>query len=147
MRTTWGIVAAIAIVTSFHLPLCGDISWSDDEEYYPASREQQEERSQRPVTPSKNPNQPDIRQLSEAFGYFIGQDISKQGIHFDVEAVVKGIHDSVAGNPPPMDEEDYEEVVANFRDKHFQELANFNMTLADAFMTSNGKRQDITQAV
>ncbi len=140
MRTFWPMTIVWA-ATSCCLPLFGDISWSEDDEEPHTPIPQR-----RVVMPARQPGQ-DIQQLSEAFGYFIGQDISKQGIHFNIDAVIKGIQDAVTGNPPPMQETEYEEAVANFRDKHFQEVANFNLTLADSFMLSNGKKTEVVQAV
>lgn len=95
----------------------------------------------------RNSPQSNIHQISEALGYFIGQEISKNGLRLEMDSVVKGIKAAVAGQPAPMTEEEYEEAVAAFRDKHFQEVANFNLTLADAFMASNAKRQDIVQVI
>jgi peptidylprolyl isomerase len=46
-----------------------------------------------------------------------------------------------------MDEEEYESTIAQFRERHFREIANFNLALAEAFMKSNAKKQGIVQAI
>lgn len=141
MVCKWSLNTTIALASMLPLLCLADSGWTADDDDDTGYHQQHG------VAPALNPNQPNIQQLSEAFGHLIGQDISKQGIHFDVEAVIEGIRNGVAGNPAPMSENDYDDVVANFRNKHFQEIANFNLALADAFMISNGKRQDIVQAV
>ncbi len=132
------------ILCSFLLlsPNYADISWIHDE----VAEENQDSRPRRGTPATRAARQPDIHQLSEAFGHFIGQDISKQGIHLDINDVITGIHDGVQGKPAPLSEQEYDSIISNFRSQHFQELANFNLALADAFMLSNGKRSDIVQA-
>lgn len=149
MGTKCSIATAFALLSIVCGPVYADSSWVDDEDdyYQPQQYQQQQPQQQAQRTaPMRNSQQPNVRELSEAFGHFIGQDISKHGIHLDLEAVIEGIRNGVAGHPAPMNENEYEEVVANFRNKHFQEVANFNLALADAFMASNAKRQDIVQA-
>ncbi|MDP1834482.1 MAG: FKBP-type peptidyl-prolyl cis-trans isomerase [Chlamydiales bacterium] len=149
MGTKCSIATAFALLSIVCGPVYADSSWvDDDDDYYQPQQFQQQQPQQQAqrTAPARNNQQPNVRELSEAFGHFIGQDISKHGIHLDLDAVIEGLRNGVAGHPAPMNENEYEEVVANFRNKHFQEVANFNLALADAFMASNAKRQDIVQA-
>lgn len=140
MGKQWKSIITVAVVSLLASPCHADGSWFDEDT---AEHAQTPARS---TTKSNKSIQPDMHQLSEAFGHFIGRDISKMGLHFDVNAVVKGIREGVAGKPAPMDEEEYEAVITQFRERHFQEVANFNLALADAFMKSNAKRPGIVQA-
>ena len=99
------------------------------------------------VTTKKEITKEDIARLSEAFGNFIGKNLSNPGINFDLESLIVGIREGAAGKPSPMNEEEYEETLAALQEKAVEELSSDNLKKADAFLTENSKAKDIIELV
>lgn len=79
----------------------------------------------------------DIQKISEAFGHFIGRNLNTPGVNFDVDSVIKGIRDGVAGKPAPMSDKDYEEKMMLLQKVAFSKLAEHNLKAANEFMAKN----------
>ncbi len=130
-----------------------DISWGiSEEEFEPQQTQQQWHTAEvvpetRATKPIQHGNQPNIHEISEAFGHYIGQDLNRQGVKFDLEAVLRGIEGGASGRPAPIEEAAYQTIVENLRDQCFQDKATCNLTLSDAFMEANSKREDILEVV
>jgi peptidylprolyl isomerase len=99
---------------------------------------------QEAVTPAEQP-QIDIKKLSEAFGNFIGKNLKTPGISFDLESLIKGIRDGAAGKPSPLNEQEYEDMMAAFQEKAFKEIATRNLKNANEFMTKNANEQGVVE--
>lgn len=87
----------------------------------------------------------DIEKLSMAFGNFIGKNLKGPGINFDLEALISGIRDGVAGKPSPMSEEEYEDALANMQEKAFNDISEQNLTQANTFLEKNSQEKNIVQ--
>ncbi len=144
MSTTHFTARLILTTCLFLSPAYADISWIHDETI--AEEEIPLVQSRRGLNSPKTAKQtPDVKQLSEAFGHFIGRDIGKQGIQLSIEDVITGIREGAKGKAPPLTEQEYDKITTNLRSQQFNELSTFNLALADAFMVSNAKRHDIVQ--
>lgn len=149
MSTTHSCLLGLYLgIMAFTSPVSADISWVDEEDFSIEPVPRQEVVQQSAIkAPVRGEKQPDLRDLSEAFGHFIGRDLSKQGVRMDLEAVLEGIQKGAKGNPSNLSEEEYEQFFANFRDRNFQQLAGLNLRLANTFMAANAHQEGIVEAV
>lgn len=99
------------------------------------------------VETSQAPKDVDIAKVSQAFGNFIGRTLNSPGIgiHFDIDAVIKGIRDGVAGTPPPMSEQEYEKAIAALQENAFNALAEKNLKIANEFIAEKAKAKDVVE--
>jgi peptidylprolyl isomerase len=88
---------------------------------------------------------PDVKKLSEAFGHFIGRNLKSPGINFDLEAIITGMRAGAAGNPPPISDKEYEELMTTFQEKAFKEMSETNLKAANEFMAKNAKEADVKE--
>ena len=56
------------------------------------------------VAPELSPQE--VSKLSEAFGHFIGKNLSSPGVQFDLDSVIKGLRDQAAGKPSPLGDQE-----------------------------------------
>lgn len=100
---------------------------------------------------STNPadqNKPiDMKKLSEAFGNFIGRNLQSPGLSFDLESIIKGIREGASGQPSPLTEKEYEEMMAAVQEKAFKEMSTSNLKTANDFMTKNKQEAGVTEVV
>lgn len=87
----------------------------------------------------------DILRVSEAFGHFIGRNLNSPGIEFDLEGIIKGMRAGAAGQPAPMSDKEYEEMMARLQEKALKALSETNLTKANAFLTENAKSKGIVE--
>lgn len=110
-----------------------DCAWEDCEEI-----SQQEE-----AKADQSPQSWDLNHLSETFGHLIGLELRNQQIELNVDAVIHGLRQELAGQPAPMSENEYTEAMQQIKESHFKEIANHNLALANAFMASNAKKPGV----
>ncbi len=79
----------------------------------------------------------DLPRLSEAFGHFIGRNLSNPGAEFDIDTLVIGIRNGAEGKPQPMSDEEYEEMMTTFQERAFKALASQNLEKANDFLNEN----------
>jgi len=84
-----------------------------------------------------------ITHVSEAFGHLIGKNIESIGMKLDIESVVKGLHDSIAGKSSPMTEMECIQAITAAQEKAFQAKASENLSLAETFLAKNKKQKDV----
>jgi len=95
----------------------------------------------------EQPQEVNITKISEAFGHFIGRNLQAPGVKFDVDSLIKGIRDGVAGKPSPMSDEDYEAAMLSLQEKAFNQLSEDNLKAAAAFLDQNTKQQNVVIVV
>lgn len=108
-----------------------------------------------PTTASTNPSstpvekntQIDMKKLSEAFGHFIGRNLQSPGLSFDLDSIIKGIREGSAGQPSPLNEKEYEEMMSAVQEKAFKEMSATNLKSANDFMDKNQKETGILEVV
>lgn len=95
--------------------------------------------------PSSSPSKETIDRnlISEAFGHLIGRNLENPGITFDMESIIRGMRNAVAGKPAPMSEENYEKMMAIIQEAAFDELARSNLDDAEKFLTDNAKKSEV----
>lgn len=98
-----------------------------------------------PAEANKPETQIDMNKLSEAFGNFIGRNLQSPGLKFDMESLIKGIRDGAAGQPSPLNEKEYEEMMAAVQERAFKEMSNNNLKNANEFMTKNAKEPGVVE--
>ncbi|MGM0440094.1 MAG: FKBP-type peptidyl-prolyl cis-trans isomerase [Chlamydiota bacterium] len=85
----------------------------------------------------------DVKKISEAFGYLIGNNLKNPGFTFDMESIIKGIRDAAAGKEAPMSESEYEEMIAMIQENAFNELATTNLQEAESFLDNNADTEGV----
>jgi peptidylprolyl isomerase len=89
----------------------------------------------------------DMKKLSEAFGHFIGRNLQSPGLRFDLESMIKGIREGAAGEPAPLSDKEYEEMMAAVQERAFKEMSTSNLKAANEFMSKNSKTQGVIEIV
>lgn len=87
----------------------------------------------------------DINKVSEAFGHLIGKNLETLGFEFDMQQVIKGMQDSLAGKTPPMNETECVQAISIVQEEAFQKLATKNLKLATQFLAKNEKEAGIIE--
>lgn len=89
----------------------------------------------------------DMKKLSEAFGNFIGRNLKSPGLSFDLESIIKGIREGAAGQPSPLTEKEYEEMMTAVQEKAFKEMSSTNLKAANDFITKNKQESGVVEIV
>jgi len=84
-----------------------------------------------------------IPKVSAAFGHLIGKNLEALGFEFDMEQLIKGLRDSLAGKTSPMSEAECVQAVSQIQENAFNKLAQENLKIAEEFLAKNRKKQDI----
>lgn len=101
-----------------------------------------------PATNQADQSKPiDMKKLSEAFGNFIGRNLQSPGLSFDLEGIIKGIREGSAGQPSPLTEKEYEEMMTAVQEKAFKEMSSNNLKAANDFMAKNKQEAGIVEVV
>lgn len=87
--------------------------------------------------------QGDIQKVSEAFGHFIGRNLSAPGIKLDLDSIIKGMRDGAAGRPAPMTDKEYEALMTKLQEAAYKNVSAENLKAANEFMMKNGKEQNV----
>ena len=111
---------------------------SADDKRFPSATTNQADQSAKPI---------DMKKLSEAFGNFIGRNLQSPGLSFDLESIIKGIREGAAGQPSPLTEKEYEEMMTAVQEKAFKEMSSANLKSANDFMEKNKKESGVTEVV
>lgn len=108
---------------------------------------QADKRVQATAEKSDKSDQIDMKKLSEAFGHFIGRNLQSPGLKFDLEAMIKGIRDGASGQPAPLSEKEYEDMMAAVQERAFKEMSSNNLKTANDFMTKNSQATGVVEIV
>lgn len=92
-------------------------------------------------------SQADILRISEAFGHFIGRNLSTPGIKLDLESIIKGMRDGAAGKPAPMSDQEYEKMMAQLQEKAYRHVSEDNLKAANEFLIENAKKSGVVEIV
>ena len=87
----------------------------------------------------------DIKKASQAFGHFIGRNLNTPAMQFDMEKVIQGIRDGIAGKEPPLTDKEYEALMMRIQKKAFDNLSATNLKAADDFMAKNAKEPNVKE--
>jgi len=91
--------------------------------------------------PLKGAEEPiDYDKLSETFGHLIVRHLD---FELDLDKVVKGIQDEREDKPSPLTEEQYEQIIYSLQETMFTEAGEKNLAEAEAFLQSNGQKEDV----
>ncbi|MCB1082007.1 MAG: FKBP-type peptidyl-prolyl cis-trans isomerase [Chlamydiia bacterium] len=85
----------------------------------------------------------DLQKVSQAFGHLIGKNLDSLGFEFDMQEVIKGMEDSVAGKESPMNETECVQAISLVQEQSFQKLAQKNLEDANTFMADNAKEEGV----
>lgn len=89
----------------------------------------------------------DMIKLSEAFGNFIGRNLKSPGLKFDLDSIIKGIRAGAGGQPSPLTDKQYEEMMAAVQEKAFKEMSTTNLKNANEFMEKNKSAEGVSELV
>jgi len=87
------------------------------------------------VAPELSPQE--VSKLSEAFGHFIGKNLSSPGVQFDLDSVIKGLRDQAAGKPSPLGDQEYEQMMGRLQAQAYLKIAEDNLTQANDYIKKN----------
>lgn len=87
--------------------------------------------------------EPTIEQISEAMGHLISKNLQSLGLHFDLQAVVKGLQDAVEGKASPLEEEDCLQAINALQEEQLHQLADDNLDQATAFLQENSQKKGV----
>jgi len=87
----------------------------------------------------------ELSKLSLAFGHFIGKNISKPGIPFDLDKVIEGIKEGAEGKPSPISDQEYQSLLMKYQEKAFKKVAEENLEKANAFLEKNIKEEGVKE--
>lgn len=99
------------------------------------------------VTKADRLSQDDMKKLSEAFGHFIGRNLQSPGLKFDIDSLIKGIREGANGEPSPLTEKEYEEMMAAVQERAFQEMSDTNLKAANDFIEKNRREDGVIEIV
>lgn len=105
--------------------------------------EKQETKSQTEQTQDVTPE--DIKKASEAFGHFIGRNLNTPAIKFDLDKIIQGMKDGMAGKEAPLSDKDYEELMMRIQKKAFENLSTANLKAAEEFMAKNAHEPKVVE--
>lgn len=91
--------------------------------------------------------QDEIQKVSEAFGHFIGRNLNTPGVKFDIDSIIKGMREGVAGKPAPMSDQEYEALMTKLQEQSFNALAEANLKAANDFLAKNSKESNVVVIV
>lgn len=83
--------------------------------------------------------------LSEAFGHFIGRNLHTPGMDFDLESIIKGMREGVAGKPAPMSDQEYEALLGKVQEKAVKALAETNLKAANDYIIQNKSKPNVKE--
>jgi len=73
--------------------------------------------------------------------------LQSPGLKFDLDNIIKGIREGAAGDPAPLSEKEYEEMMAAVQEKAFKEMSAANLKAANDFMAKNKSEAGIIEIV
>ena len=85
----------------------------------------------------------DMQQVSKSFGHMIGQNLGSLGFDCDMDALMQGIQDAVAGKESPMSETECVAAISQAQESAFQKNADENLAKANRFMKENALKKGI----
>ncbi len=91
------------------------------------------------------PEKPDLAKLSEAFGHMIGQNLDSLGFDFDMNQVLKGLKDSIAGIDSPLSESETVSAITAMQEEEFQHQSDKNLVEAEDFLATNAQNKDVIE--
>ena len=100
---------------------------------------------EKPYANDEELSETEMRQLSQAFGHFIGRNLKTTGIKFDLESVIKGIRNGASEKKPPMSEEDYQQKMSLLQAQAYRKLVEINLNAANTFLNENAKNPQIIE--
>ncbi len=99
-----------------------------------------------PVVPASNEEaQVDIKKISESFGHLIGKNIQSLGFNFEIADLIRGLQNSIAGEVPPMSEQECVQAISVLQEVNFKKVAEENLKVANEFMEKNKTASGIVQ--
>lgn len=100
------------------------------------------------VETSSNENaiaQLDSERISESFGHLIGKNLESMDFDLNVELVVKGIRDALAGKESPMSESECVQAISMIQENAFQKTAQKNLEKANDFLAKHAKERGVVE--
>ncbi len=85
----------------------------------------------------------DMALLSKMLGYLIGKNLNQPAFQFNVDQVVAGIRDGVAGKEAPLSEVEYHRQLAVLQEKAFKEQAAANLKTAEEYLAKNRTKSGV----
>lgn len=95
-------------------------------------------------TPAKEePKQPSIQQLSEAFGHMIAKNLDSLGFELDMQQVMQGFKDSLAGKEPNLSETETVQAITHLEEEKYNKQCSLNLIQAEDFLATNAQKEDV----
>ena len=85
----------------------------------------------------------DIDKVSQAFGHLIGNNLTSLGFDFDMDLVMQGIKESMAGTPSPLSETETVQAISLVQEDAFKKLSQKNLQEANEFLAKEAKAKGV----
>lgn len=89
------------------------------------------------AAPSKELSTEEIKQISEAYGHFVGKNLNPPGFKFDLDSFLQGVRNGVDGKPSSMTDQEFESTIVKIQEQSLAKQAQENLDKANAFMEKN----------
>ncbi len=90
----------------------------------------------------------DQQKFSYAVGYQVGQNLSREGLELDADALAQAIKDAVSGADPKISPDEMRAAVDRYRQRAEQERAveaESNLKASEAFLDENRSKEGVTE--
>ena len=87
----------------------------------------------------------DLDQVSLSFGHLLKKNIETIGLDFDVNLVIKGIEESLAGKEAPLDENETVQAISLIQENAFHKQSSINLQLAEEFLANNRMKDEMVE--
>lgn len=110
-----------------------------------AANAQADAKKEEKKKPSKEElfSQANIDRLSETYGFLIQKSLNNPVVKLNPKAVIQGIQSAEAGKTAPMSEKDYEEALQQIQQYAYEDMANKNLSEAEAYLKKNASEQGV----
>lgn len=95
------------------------------------------------VAEEKKTDRDEIAKISEAMGHLIGKNLQSLGVSFDLDAIVRGLHEEALGKKSPLTDEECLLVIAEIQEDSQSKIADKNLQDAESFLAKNKQKDSI----
>lgn len=81
----------------------------------------------------------DIAKVSAAFGHMMCKNLQSLDIGLDIDKLVVGIQEAIAGKASPMTESEFTQAITQLQEEHFKKQEKENLASAESFLAVHAK--------
>ncbi|MDR3624012.1 MAG: FKBP-type peptidyl-prolyl cis-trans isomerase [Chlamydiales bacterium] len=99
--------------------------------------------------PNENKEEPtlDAGLVSEAFGFYMMQNLDNSGLHLDIARIIQGMNLYTDKKSAPLNEDVYESSILALQEQSLNQLADKNLQEAENFLKENAKAEGVVELI